>query len=377
VMFHGVGEPQMGTVRGETKMGTMRRTSMSAQALSIFNEDVKSMRQVGFKFQGGLLSVKDVDNTFIVDMELFFHWDEPSLKTDSNLSDTDKIQAVPLSGLPFVPQCIPMNANGFDLQQEIAFAHKPSGTAFYSINWTVTFRELLELYRFPFDRQFLSINWYSSNCDFRHWSSPLSPPNFPHTLLGVCTGLGNWRLEGIRSLELNKDQHNCVHSVGFKVALERRVPYYFWNVVFVLFLLVLVSFSVVGISITDTGTRLSVSVTFVLAAVAYKYVIAYMLPAVSYLTLLDRYVVVALFIVIFQVIETYVLGHVAESDGDTANLLDTLYAGFGAGLWAVGHVLLVLGGYRGCCRVSWDKTDQDDNSGMQWAASTGMGSPVA
>ncbi len=74
-----------------------------------------------------------------------------------------------------------------------------------------------------------------------------------------------------------------------RIFVERRSEYYISNVVFILFLLVLCSFSSVATPPGDFSTRISVSLTVLLAATAYKFVIAGMLPPVSYLTYLDMY----------------------------------------------------------------------------------------
>ena len=75
--------------------------------------------------------------------------------------------------------------------------------------------------------------------------------------------------------------------------LERHADYYFWNIVFVMYLLVVTSFTTVFLDPLDFADRQGISFTIILAAVAYKYVVASLLPRISYLTLLDKYVVLA------------------------------------------------------------------------------------
>ena len=54
---------------------------------------------------------------------------------------------------------------------------------------------------------------------------------------------------------------------------------------------------------TDVASRLSVSLTLVLTAAAYKFVVASMLPAISYFTLLDYYVLSCSLFLFLVVIE--------------------------------------------------------------------------
>ena len=54
---------------------------------------------------------------------------------------------------------------------------------------------------------------------------------------------------------------------------------------------------------TDVADRLSVSLTLVLTAAAYKFVVASMLPQISYFTMLDHYVLMCsgfLFLVVIE-----------------------------------------------------------------------------
>jgi len=61
------------------------------------------------------------------------------------------------------------------------------------------------------------------------------------------------------------------------------------------FLIVPVSFTVVGIPNADLSDRLGVALTCMLTAMAFKFVLMQMLPVVSYLTLLDVYVLSSFF----------------------------------------------------------------------------------
>lgn len=78
----------------------------------------------------------------------------------------------------------------------------------------------------------------------------------------------------------------------FTVYLERKTGYYTSNVILPMTIITLLS----PLSCTvdedgasmGTADRLSVTLTLLLTAVAYKFVVASSLPTVSYITLLDR-----------------------------------------------------------------------------------------
>ncbi len=76
-----------------------------------------------------------------------------------------------------------------------------------------------------------------------------------------------------------------------------------------------------------TGDRLSLLVTLLLTAAAYKIVVSSTLPLVSYLTRLDRYVLVALGLLVMLTVETAAVATVAD-----AGLRDKLDLALAAGL---------------------------------------------
>ena len=74
------------------------------------------------------------------------------------------------------------------------------------------------------------------------------------------------------------------------VQLERIPWYYVSNIVGPMILIVLMSGCSFVIPSKDVADRLSASLTLVLTAVAYKYVVSQMVPPIGYSTRLDRYV---------------------------------------------------------------------------------------
>ncbi|XP_078674900.1 gamma-aminobutyric acid receptor subunit beta-like [Branchiostoma floridae x Branchiostoma belcheri] len=72
--------------------------------------------------------------------------------------------------------------------------------------------------------------------------------------------------------------------------VQRKAAFYLWNTALILFPIMAVSFVVFSIPIEDNKTRLTITFTILLTAVAYKLVVCQYLPTVPYLTLLDKYV---------------------------------------------------------------------------------------
>merc|ERR1739842_277222 len=105
--------------------------------------------------------------------------------------------------------------------------------------------------------------------------------------MGEALNPGQLRIEGTDSL---------MNAPNFLIIakLQRRPEYYMWNVVFIMTLLVLLS----GVSITlwgedNASDRIETSLTLLLTAVAYKYIVNNFLPPTPYLTHLDIYVIIS------------------------------------------------------------------------------------
>jgi len=96
--------------------------------------------------------------------------------------------------------------------------------------------------------------------------------------------------------------------LSIRLRVERKPTYYFGNVVFPNFLIVVGSLSAFVIVPSDVGDRLSVTVTLMLAAVAFRFVVSSMLPKVAYLTLMDYYLLIGFVMLVILIGENAING---------------------------------------------------------------------
>eukprot|EP00457_Paulinella_chromatophora_P009270 gb/GEZN01009332.1/.p1 GENE.gb/GEZN01009332.1/~~gb/GEZN01009332.1/.p1 ORF type:complete len:416 (+),score=42.68 gb/GEZN01009332.1/:29-1276(+) len=258
-------------------------------------------------------------------------------------------------------------------QLELSYYHcLKSGLVMYYHDMIVVFREALELQRFPFDRQLLKVILGSSNCELTQLvlSKDIWLPEAARDTCAKCAVTGDaagWKLVG---------NEMCIENMLFAVMvikMQREPKFYLWNVVGILFLLVVASFSVVGSPPSEFGDRQSISVTLVLAAVAFKLVVSSMLPPMPYNTYLDYYVLLSFMLLSLGMLENVVV--VKLDNQDLAESVDFYYCAVGAGLWAVLHVVfvLVLTVFPLSVFLSWERVrEQDDESSeflpVNWVA---------
>ena len=112
----------------------------------------------------------------------------------------------------------------------------------------------------------------------------------------------------------------------------------------------------------QVADRLSVTVTLMLSAVAFRFVVSSMLPKVSYLTWMDYYILTGFVALILLIGENAFLG-IDSIDNDTANAVDLGFAIAFSVIWASLHLFLawlMLSENRG--RVPWEVMDEIDKS---------------
>lgn len=145
-----------------------------------------------------------------------------------------------------------------------------------------TFAEYMELDDFPWDRQDLHIVL----------RMPFGRDNYRSFEAGKKTVIKPW-------IELAEfEVYQCTTKVTTKdrkstftitVPVTRKSAYYSTNIMWVMSCLVFLNFSVFAIPVTDLADRLSVGLTLLLTAIAFKLVIADDLPRLAYWTKLDYY----------------------------------------------------------------------------------------
>ncbi|XP_078691440.1 cys-loop ligand-gated ion channel-like isoform X1 [Branchiostoma floridae x Branchiostoma belcheri] len=165
-----------------------------------------------------------------------------------------------------------------------------------------TFKEQMELFDFPFDNQELTIQLMSD------W--PIGQVEFAKNMgikdtirTDTFTGSQEWELFGhllCKPSITNQDQstsHYRYPLYNITAHVQRKMGFYVWNIAFIMFLIMALSFTAFSVPPNEPADRLGVTLTLLLTSVAFKFVVTQSLPTISYLTLLDKYVLLCM---IFQ-----------------------------------------------------------------------------
>ncbi|KAF7260988.1 hypothetical protein EG68_01796, partial [Paragonimus skrjabini miyazakii] len=194
------------------------------------------------------------------------------------------------------------------------------------------FLETLELNDFPLDVQDLTITVTSERPESE---VDIIPDQNEMSAINVQTFVDQqeWKLH--EHVEITKrimkqeysssmKSHACL-SVTCRAA--RRPGYFYWNVFLIMFMISSLSFATFAVSPDKAELRLRLSFTLILTSVTFKYVITQSLPKISYLTYMDKYVLMSLAILciisVWHAIVTLLdPEHIATKYSKPANLFD-------------------------------------------------------
>lgn len=208
-----------------------------------------------------------------------------------------------------------------------------------------TFREQFELGLFPFDAQdlHLTISTQHEHVELHEdcYDDVKSKLREEYTMLPEFNVHSPPRLEARKEKALGK-----FATLDIVFNAQRRYTFHIWNVFLPVFLLTAMQFSVFAVEVADVADRLGVTLTLVLASVAYKYVVSEKLPNISYLTMCDFYVLGSFMFMAAVVCQNAAGGFVSQDDLDAAVDQDTMSQRAFIAVFVAGNLIYL-------CIVAW------------------------
>lgn len=257
-------------------------------------------------FFNSIENVDSIAETFNADFYLRLEWSDPRL----SLQQVDA-KAIWQPAVEIV--------NSRDIQQpwEPYVQLTEPGKVCLLSRFHGTFAAPLDLHDFPFDRQVLPVEIESSvfpthqmifasagvQPQERGWTIPLKPEEF----LGGSTRLPEWKLEAVQVRELGQYYRFVDSSFSryrIEILVSRRPGFYVWKVIAIEVMIVVLSWVVFLMDAGEIGNRLAFSVTLLLATVAFSYVVSGITPRISYLTLLDWFLLACFSLICLSAFES-------------------------------------------------------------------------
>jgi hypothetical protein len=230
------------------------------------------------------------------------------------------------------PRLEAMNSRDLQGQGENDLWSNPElGTGILYDRYTGTFKTAMDLRKFPFDEQQLTIELEpleetSEELRFAFQDQPGAPVRAIHeraatpalaAVLNAKFSSPEWRIEAIDVAGLDhpyRYDDSRYPQLRFTIHAERRAGYFVTRVFAVILLCVVLSWLVFFQDPADLSGRMATSVTLFLAAVAFGTFITGILPRISYFTVLDTYVFVSYVLIFLSALENVVAHRLALRD---------------------------------------------------------------
>jgi len=155
-------------------------------------------------------------------------------------------------------------------------------------------RAPLDFREFPFDTQVLPIKvesmmWPVSRMalgtaeEFTGFDDSFEMPEW--TLVDLTTST---------SQVLRRQEGQTYDRLDFNITIKRQTGYYLWKIMLPMAIIVMLSWVVFWMTQEQLGRRAGISSTGMLTIIAYQFIIAGSLPRFPYLTMMDRFTLIAL-----------------------------------------------------------------------------------
>eukprot|EP00494_Astrolonche_serrata_P028513 UN28780 len=195
-------------------------------------------------------------------------------------------------------------------------------------------KEYQELGNFPFDLQDLHLNFQlRSRNDIQEFDMLFHTVEFSKS----CLELAEWVMYPPES------DRKGTSKTSIRLQAARQPQFYLTNVVGMMFVVSLLCVASFGIDAEDIADRLSVTLTMMLTAVAFKFIVGDQLPKVPYSTYLDSYLQYTMGFMFSLSVYFCVAPHIFEDTLEDTDLI-FLYVFSGifvlySGLWFFGAYL--------------------------------------
>ena len=246
------------------------------------------------------------------------------------------------------------------------------------------FAERMELHRFPLDRQFLNIQFnalrHPLTNDQGDWCWILKYPKWMPSALDSTFKHKTYAvrmLSSITEYQLLDPWINYATNENqpylIRLRVNRKPAYYFGNIILPNFLIVSGCFSAFVVPKEKNVDRFSITIALLLAAVAFRFVVASILPKVSYLTLMDYYLIVTFVALTILLFEQAIISMPSVINYVHADIIEYCILFIWASIWFGVHIISFIALINdNFLRITWTKMDRidseiDDEAQWEWA----------
>lgn len=280
-------------------------------------EDVKvdgrMVVALGFRIYN-IININVADATALVDFRLFAEWVDLTIK-GKNKKEVD-------DGTLWKPTLEIANATESEEVDSGIRVMDNEGSVKWHCRYRVTIAQRFDLRNFPYDAHALQLHIRMPRLDDNEKVRAVVA-NPERTSGPDC--MNEFFLE---EWDVKRPSHVCERikdkpHFTIELLVSRKSRYYEFNIILIMACLTSMALVAFVMEPDDVADRSAHIITLLLTAVAFKFVIADVLPKTGYLTFVDKYVLSCFGLLFFCEVETGVVGMVCRySDKDTAVYID-------------------------------------------------------
>jgi hypothetical protein len=269
--------------------------------------------------------INETNNTFQTEMDIIAFWNDPRLAFDAEAEGTDrriylgKAAEQLRSRIWNVQGSAANTVGGLDvIQQKITiFA---DGRLMLEVRVAAKLRAILDYSRFPFDKQVLPIHIESFG-----WNRDIArlEPLPGQTGFDPDFQLAEWTIVDVTATvgEIVRPRDPVPYSrLTYNITIDRKTGFYLWKIFLPLLVIVAISWVVFWMNREMLGRRAGVSVTGILTVIAYQFVVSEAIPRVSYLTVLDKVLLLSTLTIAATLLESLIVEAVQSRDGEAIRI---------------------------------------------------------
>ncbi len=258
-----------------------------------------------------LFSINDTDQSFLADLVFVARWKDARLSA-ANLAGSLSGCKVTLDEI-WDPDIRPLNQRALFRQNGPRVEVSADGDVVMDVHTLSAFSSRLDMRNFPFDEQMLKIKWASFLYGPHDVSLTARQSRIEDHSDWSISGWSVMNNESKIDIEpLNVGEEQFVR-LDHEVSVMRAPGYYLWNFALPLALIVMMAWTVFWLDPdTASGAQIGIATASTFTLIAFLIALRTRLPAVGYLTQLDKlsvYSTVLVFIALGEVVVTSSLAH--------------------------------------------------------------------
>lgn len=253
--------------------------------------------------------INQADETFDVSGFLYATWQDPRLTFDPKIVGDEVVRYTPEQ--IWEPALTIFNSQSAAKRGSVQLTAKSDGTVSYLEQVNATVSSDLDLKKFPFDSQSAKIIWEPLSSDSKGIVLQENQTATGYSKESYVS-LSEWQILGIKTsvtARKTEKEDKTYPRYTFEIQLQRNSQYYIFKVFLPLLLITLISWTTFWIDPNSAfSSQLTLGLTSMLTAITFNFTVDNSLPRVSYLTLMDGYIIIC-YIFFFSSIIATVTAH--------------------------------------------------------------------